>query len=404
MNLAFFILRNSIFDELKEYLKLLQDYRNPVNFSLLITVIVMVIIYITLRYIVIPQQKSHFDAERKLKMQNIRLMALFADLDPDPLLRVNSDGEIIFTNPAAKDCGFMEFTRKHISSILPSFDKNLESFIKKNESMLFYQEILGKYYSIQANGISSLNVIQIYLHDISVLRAQQKALEKSQKELEEFSNHLQNKIEEERQRISREIHDGVGQNLILLRLYLQKQLGELTGKENSPEYLEVSRILGQITNDLKEISHTLKPIILVEIGLVPALITLVDNIKRQSNMQGNINFIDMEERLDSNLETSIFRIAQEALSNIIKYSGAGEFNIQLLNKKTSIRLIISDDGKGFDLNKPENKKGMGIKNMLERTKSHNGTFRITSSPEDGTIVFADFPVETTKTAEFQQLN
>ncbi|MGE5496684.1 MAG: sensor histidine kinase, partial [Syntrophothermus sp.] len=56
------------------------------------------------------------------------------------------------------------------------------------------------------------------------------------------------------------------------------------------------------------------------------------------------------------------------------------------------RLIISDDGVGFDMEKMENKKGMGLKNMQERTKSHNGTFRINSSPEDGTIIFADFPL------------
>lgn len=391
MNLAFYILQSNIFDEVKEYLKLLQDYRNPVNFSLLITVLVLVILYLTARYIVIPQQRNYSNMEKKLKMQNVRLMALFADLDPDPLLRVDSMGEIIFTNPAAENKGFNEFTGKHISTILPSFNLELKSFIEKNESFMFYEEMMGKHYSVQINGIGYLNVAQIYLHDITQLKTQQEALEKSQKELEEFSNHLQNKIEEERQRISREIHDGVGQNLILLRLYLQKRLTDLTGNENSPEYLEISRILGQITNDLKEISHSLKPIILVEIGLIPALITLVDNIKRKSNMQGNISFIDMEERLDSGLETTIFRIVQEALSNIIKYSGAKEFNIQLLKKSSSIRLIISDDGRGFDLNKTGNKKGMGIKNMQERTKSHNGTFRITSSPEDGTIIFADFP-------------
>ncbi|MGE5379235.1 MAG: ATP-binding protein [Candidatus Aminicenantes bacterium] len=392
MNLAFYILQSNIFDEVKEYLKLLQDYRNPVNFSLLITVLVLVILYLTARYVIIPQQRNYSNMEKKLKMQNVRLMALFADLDPDPLLRVDSTGEIIFTNPAAKSKGFNEAAGKHISTILPSFNLELKSFIEKNESFMFYEETLGKHYSVQVNGIGYLNVAQIYLHDITQLKTQQEALEKSQKELEEFSNHLQNKIEEERQRISREIHDGVGQNLILLRLYLQKRLTDLTGNENSPEYLEISRILGQITNDLKEISHTLKPIILVEVGLIPALITLVDNIKRKSNMQGNVNFLDMEERLDSGLETTIFRIVQEALSNIIKYSCASEFNIQLLNKTTSIRLIISDDGKGFDLNKPGNKKGMGIKNMQERTKSHNGTFRITSSPEDGTVIFADFPV------------
>ncbi|MGE5351707.1 MAG: hypothetical protein ACM3P0_06465, partial [Acidobacteriota bacterium] len=82
MNLAFYILQSNIFDEVKEYLKLLQDYRNPVNFSLLITVLVLVILYLTARYVIIPQQRNYSKMEKKLKMQNVRLMALFADLDP----------------------------------------------------------------------------------------------------------------------------------------------------------------------------------------------------------------------------------------------------------------------------------------------------------------------------------
>lgn len=380
-------------EELNEYFGLLKNINNPVYISILITVLVFVFLYLTVKYIIIPLKRQHAVKENELKLQNIRLMALFADLDPDPLLRLNKEGKVIFINPAARERGLEQLLGKELKSIFPKFDLDVEIHIKDNKSSSFFQAYLNRYFVLQVNGISNLNIAQIYFHDITELTINQRALEKSQIELKEFSKKLQLRVEEERQRISTELHDDIGQNLLLLRLNLQRTFSDITGETNSPFYRDITLILDQTVKDLKGISYSLKPMVLKELGLVPALSNLVNKISKESGIDGHFGNIDMERRFDPNFETAIYRIVQEALNNIVKYSKAKEFNIELINKGTRINLIISDDGVGFDQTNIEGKNGMGITNMKERTEAFDGTFRLNSSPEDGTIIIADFPLE-----------
>lgn len=380
-----------LLEELKEYFSVFKDFNNPVYSSILVSLIIVSVLYITMRSIVFPQRVKHSLEKKNLNLQNTRLMALFADLDPDPVIRVDSKGKIIFLNPAACANGFEEFMGRTVTEVFPSLALGWDDFISQNGIISQYDSFKDKHYAIHVNGINYLNIAQVYMHNVTELKLNQEALEKSERELRNFSRYLQVKIEEERQRISRELHDGIGQNLILLKMNLQKSFTELTGRDDSPAYLGNARIIEQAVTDLKTIAYVLKPLVLEEIGLVPALISLVSTIQKQSSIRGAIDFINLKERLGHDLETSIYRITQEALSNIVKYSRAEEFNIQLINKNDSVRLIISDNGNGFDTEKCHN--GMGIKNMKERAESHNGSFRISSSGEDGTVLVADFSKE-----------
>lgn len=384
-------LNKVLLDELKEYFNVFKDFNNPVYSAILVALIIVVVLYITMRSIVIPQRVRHSLERENLSLQNARLIALFADLDPDPVIRIDSSGKIIFLNPAACANGFEEFKGKIVTEVFPSLAIGWNGFIADNGAISLYDCFQDKHYAIHVNGISYLNIAQVYMHNVTELKLNQQALEQSEHELRNFSRYLQIKIEEERQRISRELHDGIGQNLIILKMNLHKSLSELTGRDDSPAYLGNARIIEQAVTDLKNIAYMLKPRVLEEIGLVPALISLVSTIQKQSSIHGTIDFINLKERLDHDLETSIYRITQEALSNIVKYSNADEFNIQLINKSDSLRLIISDDGNGFDAGKFFT--GMGIKNMKERAESHNGSFRICSSKEDGTVLVADFSKE-----------
>lgn len=393
MLLFFILLLSDLNSELREYFGLMGNFNNPIYISILITILVVVFLYLTIKHIIIPLKRQHTIEENELKLQNVRLMALFADLDPDPLLRLNSKGNVIFINPAAKESGFELLMGKNLNVILPNFNVDVEELVKNNQSYFFNQTYMDKYYAIQVNGINNLGIAQLYFHDITELTLNQQAIEKSKKELKDFSKNLQLKIEEERQRISTELHDDVGQNLLLLRLNLQRRLNELTGVANSSYYIEFTEIIDSVVQNLKNISYSLKPMVLKEIGLVPALFTLVNKIKQESNIHGAIGSVDMEKRFNPNLETAIYRIIQEALNNIVKYSKAKEFNIELINDGKKIHLIISDDGIGFDKDKVRLKNGMGITNMRERTEAFNGSFRLNSSEEEGTIIIADFPLE-----------
>ena len=380
-------------DELTEYIRLLGDVDNPIYIAILVTIFILAFLFITLKYIIIPLNKRHAIQESELKLQNARIMALFADLNPDPLLRLDLSGNIIIINPEAKKCGFDKLMGKNISSIFPDINMDMEEFIKADKSARFYLYYMGRPFSVQLNGINKIGIAQMYFHDITELKKYQEALEKSEVELKEFSKYLQLKIEEERQRISSELHDHIGQNLLLLRLNLQRNFTELTGNANSDYYLECTDIIDGAVRDLKGISYALKPMVLQELGLVPALFSLVNKVKTESGLKGDIGFIEMEKRLNPNLETAIYRIVQEGLNNIVKYSKAKEFNIELVNNGKKIHIIISDDGVGFDVDEVKERGGMGLKNMRERTEAFNGVFRLNSSPKDGTIIIADFPAE-----------
>jgi signal transduction histidine kinase len=225
------ILLKSIEGDLKEYLSVFGDINNPIFISILVAFLVILFLYFTIKYVVIPLKRQHAIEENELKLQNARLMALFADLDPDPLIRLNLEGKVIVINPAARECGLGNLMGKKLSSFFPDIQLNYDDFIKGDSSVSYLETYLDKYYELQMFGINNLGIAQVYFHDITELTLNQKALEKSQHELKEFSKNLQMKIEEERQRISTELHDDVGQNLLLLRLNLQRRFVELTGGE-----------------------------------------------------------------------------------------------------------------------------------------------------------------------------
>lgn len=388
------MLLKDINSEIKEYLELFKSPNNPIYLALLVVILILIFLFLIIRYLIFPLKREHALEESELKLQNFKLMALFADLDPDPLLRLDEEGKVIVINPAAHQSGFGLLMGKELKSIFPNLTIDFKELIEKDLSVSVSETYLDKFYNLQINGISNLKIVQIYFHDITELTKNQKALEEYQKELKEFSKNLQQRIEEERQRISTELHDDVGQNLLLLRLNLQRRFTELTGTANSSHYTESIGILDKVVADLKSISYTLKPMVLKELGLVPALAALVNKVKQESGIDGSFGESDMmNKRLNPNLETAIYRVVQEALNNIVKYSRAKEFNIELINNGKKIHLLISDDGVGFDRENIKHKSGMGITNMRERTEAFNGTFRINSTAEEGTIIIADFPLE-----------
>lgn len=387
----FLVLQNKfILKELGGYLSVLFDLRNPITISLFLFIILSILLSLAMRNSIIPKQNKLLHEKSEIEAHNTHLMAIFAELDPDPIVRINNSGEIIFTNHAAKKSGFSELVGEPIQIIISTLNINPEDFIKNNEELTFNLYFCDKYYSVYVKGIRLIKIAQIYLHDITDLKTNEERLKDSQKELKDFSKYLQLKVEEERKRIARELHDDIGQKMMLLKLTMLRDVNNLTNSKDSVELQTISRLIEGITSDIKTIAHSLIPSTLEEIGLHASLINLIDNIKLRSSIIGNLEFTNVNQRLNINFEISIYRIVQEALNNIIRYSKANEFNIELTQKDDKLRLLIADEGIGFDIK--SNKKGMGIRNMKERAEMHKGTFKIISSPNEGTIILINFPI------------
>jgi signal transduction histidine kinase len=133
------------------------------------------------------------------------------------------------------------------------------------------------------------------------------------------------------------------------------------------------------------------PNALIKSGLVAAV---RDFVNRMGNEKLKINLVvlGLDERLNSNAETVIFRVLQELISNIIKHAQANEITIQLIREKNEFTLMVEDNGKGFDLEKAGSQDGIGLKNIRSRVEYLNGSVSFDSAPGKGTTIVVEIPV------------
>lgn len=362
----------------------------------MLTAVVFILLYFIYKGIIIPQKREHLIKEKELELKNTQLMALFAELDPDPVLRTNKEGVIIYFNNAANKLGISNLTGANIVLVIPLLKLSLPELIYNNRSVSITFKLNQKYYSVLARGNSFLEIAQFYFTDITSLKKSEYKIKRSNQKLKELSAHLIEKIEEEKQRLARELHDGIGQNLLLLKLKIQNLEERLHFVDfGKNEFRNFHIILESSIQDLKNILYELKPRILEEMGLGPALSLLCSKMMYEGNIKGNINIEGLKEKLESRLELAVYRIIQEALNNIVRHSKADSFNIQLFEDGGKIRLIISDNGVGFDVEKTMygsiKTNSFGLLNIKERTENYKGHFKIESEISLGTVIVIEFP-------------
>lgn len=378
----------------EQIINALRDPQNPVYVSLLAVLVLFGTIYFFYKYGIIPLNEKFKKEKESIELKSAKMMALFAELDPDPVIRINNVGEILETNKAAHSV-FENDTliKKNIKDLLPFFSTDQNSLIK-NETKTITQKIGEKYFSILYRGDENLNLAQIYFRDITELKKFEHTLLDYQIKLKNLSERLHEIIEEERQRISKGLHDGIGQSLSLLRIKLLKLQEESITQGHTSKFENLVLNLEEIISELKEITYSLKPKLLSETGLFLAVKSLIEKITQDTGIVGEINLSGNEIRLDEKLEISLFRIVQESVNNILKHSQATNFSVQLVYSSNIIRLIIADNGIGFDVNSvfKNNLSGMGLVNIRERVENYNGIFKVESLTNNGTMLVAEIPI------------
>ena len=376
-------------EELHEYLKYFLSPNNPILFSLLFVILIAILVYFISKYIILPLNKKHQNEKHEIELKNSRLMALFAELDPDPIIRVDIDGKILLSNIAAKELFSIATDSGDIENILPFLTKSeVQKNIQSDKKFSNTIKIYNNHYTVLFVGNSNLGIGQIYFRNIT----QRKILEDRLKKL---GNYLQEQIEDERNRIASELHDSIGQQLLLTKLKIQR-IEERINLASDTEISDLDNLLEGTIGELKTIIYNLRPKILDELGLGPALTSLVHLITEQSGIKGSLNINILNGRLDKRIELFTFRLAQETLNNIMKHSGAKEFDLILQENEKNLRLIVSDNGSGFDIkeiNPADGLNGFGLLNMKERVESFGGELKIDSTPGEGTMVMATIPVK-----------
>ncbi|HTX18082.1 MAG TPA: histidine kinase [Bacteroidota bacterium] len=204
--------------------------------------------------------------------------------------------------------------------------------------------------------------------------------------------------EEERRRITRELHDGIGQLLTGLRMNLELLLRQLPAQNtDAAERIAVMKqVIDETNNTIRRIAFDLRPPILDDLGLVPALRFYVDRFQERTNIRLALLSPDHLKRFDPKMEATLYRVVQEALTNVAKHSGAKNASIEIASVGEQLRLRISDDGHGFETRQAGEgglwSNGLGIVNMKERVGALHGRFALRTEKGKGTVISIEVPV------------
>jgi len=203
--------------------------------------------------------------------------------------------------------------------------------------------------------------------------------------------------EEERARLSRDLHDGISQWLVSIKLQVESGIAKLMAPNAPPELARASfdRAAGQLNDvlgEVRRISHDLRPALLDDLGLAAALDHLAREFSEHTSIGISFAAEGMTDGLSDVANTVLFRIAQETLTNIKRHANASNVKMCLIGDKNSVALNVSDDGIGFDVAgiAQHPKRGIGLRNMHERVNAIGGKLELASST-DGTQVIATLP-------------
>ncbi|MBV8633298.1 MAG: cache domain-containing protein [Burkholderiaceae bacterium] len=195
--------------------------------------------------------------------------------------------------------------------------------------------------------------------------------------------------EEERARLSRDLHDGISQELVFVRLQVETGLEQLA--ENKPAagaFTRAAEQLNRVMGEVRRISHGLRPDMLDDLGLAVALKNLADEFGKDAGITVQVAVKGETDTLPAAANTALFRIAQEAMTNIRRHAQAGRVDIVLKADGKAVTLSIADDGRGFDVASLQKnaQRGIGLRNMHERAEAVGGTLDISSYPGAGTRI------------------
>ena len=199
--------------------------------------------------------------------------------------------------------------------------------------------------------------------------------------------------ENERERIAKDLHDGVGQVMSAAKMNLSAFESEIAFKDETQK-LSFEKIISLIDEGCKEVrsvSHQMMPNALLKAGLASAIKEFIDKIDNRI-LKVNLYSEGLNERIDNNIEIVLYRIIQECVNNVIKHSGANQLDISLIKDGDGISVSIEDNGKGFNTKDTTKFEGIGLKNIASRIEFLKGTVEFDSAEGRGTMVSIHVPV------------
>lgn len=197
--------------------------------------------------------------------------------------------------------------------------------------------------------------------------------------------------EKERIRIATDLHDGVGQLLSAAKLNLSSLESKIK-IETPDQEMAFKNALSLVDDSVKEVrmvSHNMMPHTLLKLGLASAVKEFITKIQGTPNLKVNLEIVGLNERLEQEKETVLYRVIQEVVSNIIRHAKASELTLQMIRHEKELSVLIEDNGVGFDTSKMNDFEGIGLKNIISRVEFINGTVHFDSALNRGTTVIIE---------------
>ena len=226
------------------------------------------------------------------------------------------------------------------------------------------------------------------------LRTEAQEHQRAEERVRELLGRMISVQEAERRRVARDLHDQVGQQIIALRLTLEAILQTPVPPELRERIDRAKEITARIDRDVDVFTAALRPPALDDFGLVPAVEQLLNDWTLATGVEGRCHAVGFaEQRFSRDVETALYRIVQEALNNIAKHAQATVVGVLLERTEQSIRVVVADDGRGFDLTGAAGSgtRSIGLRGMEERVTAVGGTLDIESAPGEGTTVSIRVP-------------
>ena len=226
---------------------------------------------------------------------------------------------------------------------------------------------------------------------LRVRSLEERVAERSSK-LHAFAVELIRGEEEQRTRIARELHDGLGQIMTAVNIELQV-LKEAAPDGLKPRVDDVRALAAQVMAEMRRIAHDLRPPILDEMGLSEAVRALVSRMERHAGLTIDLEVGEAIDPLPSDTAIACYRLVQEALNNVVRHSGAGRARVRLFRREARVEVEIVDDGKGLDYDPHAKLDGhFGLYGLQERVGALGGTFSVGKNEGGGTRLAARLPV------------
>ncbi|MBI3774848.1 MAG: ATP-binding protein [Gammaproteobacteria bacterium] len=203
--------------------------------------------------------------------------------------------------------------------------------------------------------------------------------------------HLNEVLEAELKRIAHALHDEAGQLLASVHIAIAEVV------ENLPPHTRdrfdgIERLLRQIEFELRGLSHELRPTVLDNLGLLPALEFLAEKVAKRTGISVSVEG-KTQQRLPPAVETALYRIVQEALNNVAKHARAASVKIRLASAAQKVTCTVQDDGIGFVPQGEPGSEGLGLMGIRERLSALEGTLRVDTKPGHGTVIVAEIPLK-----------